>query len=259
MKLRLLCLAFITAVSLRAAGGLPAFNAIMTMGKEHRFVLVSGEGKSSSWLKIGGTFEGTTIKGYDEASGGLDLERHGKVTRVRIVADAAVKDSGSAAPLATPATLADAEEVLKAMQFDEMFAKIMEQQKKQMGPMMQRMAAGMKIAEEDRARVTALQQKVTDEIFDSLSGPEMKAAVAGIYSSVFSKEELASLGAFYSTPAGQSMVSKQPQVQEKMMQVMMPKMAEIGPKMQAAMKDFAAEMKAKQQTSAPAPTPAPNP
>jgi hypothetical protein len=145
------------------------------------------------------------------------------------------------------------------MHFDEMFAKIMEQQKKQMAPMMQRMTAGMKVSEEDRARVVAIQKKVTDELFDSMAGPEMKAAVTEIYSSVFSKEELTSLGAFYSTPAGQSMVAKQPQVQEKMMQVMMPKMAEIGPKMQAAMKDFAAEMKAKQQTQAPAPTPAPNP
>jgi hypothetical protein len=259
MKLRLLCLAFLTAVSLHAAGGLPAFNAIMTMGKEHRFVLVSDEGKTSSWLKIGGTFEGVTIKGYDEASGGLDLERDGKVTRVRIVADAAVKDSGPAAPLATPATLADAEEVLKAMHFDEMFAKIMEQQKKSVTQMMQKNTGQMKMAPEDRERMMAIQTKIMDELFDSMGGSGMKSAVAEIYSSVFSKEELTSLGAFYSTPAGQSMVAKQPLVQEKMMQVMMPKMAELGPKMQAAMKDFATEMKAKQQTSAPAPTPAPNP
>lgn len=259
MKLRLLLLAFLTAVTLRAAGSLPVFNALMTMGKEHRFVLVSDTGKASGWLKIGAAFEGVTIKGYDEASGGLDLEREGKVTRVRLVADAATKDSGRGAVLSTPATLADAEQVLQAMRFEEMFAKIMDQQKKSMAPMMQRMTAGVKLPEEDRARMVAIQKKVMDELFESMGGPEMKAAVAEIYSSVFSKEELASQAAFYSTPAGQAMTSKQPQVQEKMMQVMMPKMAEIGPKMQAAMQAFGEEMKAKQGTSPAASTPTPKP
>lgn len=254
MKLRLLLLAFLTAVALRAAGSLPVFNALMTMGKEHRFVLVSETGKASAWLKVGAAFEGVTIKGYDEASGGLDLEREGKVTRVRLVADAATKDSGSGATLSTPATLADAEQVLQAMRFEEMFAKIMDQQKKSMAPMMQRMTAGVKLPDEDRAKMVAIQQKVMNELFDSMAGPEMKAAVAEIYSSVFSKEELASQAAFYSTPAGQAMTSKQPQVQEKMMQVMMPKMAEIGPKMQAAMKAFGEEMKAKQGALPVAPT-----
>ena len=42
------------------------------------------------------------------------------------------------------------------------------------------------------------------------AGDLYEKPVAGIYSSVFSKEELTSLGAFYSTPAGQSMVAKQP-------------------------------------------------
>jgi len=77
--------------------------------------------------------------------------------------------------------------------------------------------------------VVELQKKGLDGVFDSLSGPEMKSAVAGIYRSVFTKEELVGRGAFYATPAGQSMVAKQPQVQKKMREVMMPKMAETGP------------------------------
>lgn len=87
----------------------------------------------------------------------------------------------------------------------------------------------------------------------------MKSAVAGIYRSVFTKEELVGRGAFYATPAGQSMVAKQPQVQKKMREVMMPKMAEIGPQMQQVMKEFAAEQQAMRAagsaTAAPAPAP----
>ncbi len=51
------------------------------------------------------------------------------------------------------------------------------------------------------------------------------------------------------------MVAKQPQVQEKMMEVMRPKMAEIGPKLQQAMNKFAAEQQAKRAAAPPTPTP----
>ncbi|MCX6955540.1 MAG: DUF2059 domain-containing protein [Verrucomicrobia bacterium] len=255
MKLRLFLLCLITAASLRAADGLPQFNALMTMGKDHRFVLVSEAGKASPWLRVGAVFEGYTIKGYDTASGGLDLERDGKVTRVMIMSDAATQSSGPASLPSTPATLAEAEEVLRVMHFDEMMSKILDQQKKAISGNMQKMSAQMKMPEEDRERFLKLQQKIIDETMESAMGPELKGEVAKIYSEVFSREELAAQGAFYSTPAGQSMVAKQPQVQEKMMQVMMPKMAQLAPKIQQMARDFAAEMKAKQTAPAPAPAP----
>ena len=253
MKIKLLLLAFVTSVTLRAADSLPAFNALMTMGREHRFVLVSPAGEASAWLRLGATFDGYTLKAYDEKAGGLDLERDGKVTTLHLVADAATQSSGAAGLPSTKATLADAEDVLRVMHFDEMIGKMMEQQKKALGPAMQRMLAQMKVPAEDRDRFVAMQKKILDETMDTLSGPEMKADVARIYSDIFSKEELASLGSFYSTPAGQSMIAKQPQVQEKMMQAMMPRMMEIGPKLQQMAKNFAAEQAAKAAPQPPAP------
>lgn len=257
MKLRLLLTGFltITAAALQAAGATPVFNALMTMGKEHRFVLVSDAGTASSWLKVGGNFEGYVLKGYDEKTGSLSVEgADGKVTELKLVADAATKGGDAALP-ATPATLADAEGVLKTMHFDDLLAKVVEQQKKAMGPVLQRMMAGMKVPPEDRARVAEMQKKIMDEALDSLSGPDMKADVARIYSNVFTKEELDSLGAFYSTPAGQAMVAKQPQVQEQMMQAMMPRMQQLGPKLQKMAQDYAAEKAAQAQAAAaPAPT-----
>ncbi len=256
MKLRLLLTAFLTVAALQAAGNPPAFNAIMTMGKEHRFVLVSEAGTASSWLKVGGNFEGYVLTGYDDKTGSLAVEgTDGKVTELKLVADAATQSSGAALP-ATPASLADAEGVLKVMHFDEMLAKIIEQQKKAMGPMLQRMVSSMKVPPEDRERVMAMQKKVMDEALNSLTGPDMTADVARIYSNVFTKEELDSLGAFYSTPAGQAMVAKQPQIQEQMMQAMMPRMAQLGPKLQKVAQDYAAEKPAAQAAAAPAAAPA---
>jgi hypothetical protein len=254
--LRLLALSLITAAALQAADSLPLFNAFMTMGKEQRFVLLSADGKPSSWLKLGATFDGYTLKAYDEKSGELQLERDGKVTKVTIVGDAATKDSGSILT-ATPATLADADNVLSVMHFDEMMSKIIEQQKKAMTPMFAKMMDQLKVPAEDRERFAALQKKVLDEAMNSVMGPEMKADVARIYSNVFTKEELASMSSFYSTPGGQAMVAKQPQVQEQMMQSMMPRMMQVGPKMQELAKNYMAEQRAKADTSAPAPTPAP--
>lgn len=258
--LRLLFLGFVglASASLYAADTPPLFNAIMTMGKEHRFVLMSGTGKASPWLREGAVYDGYTIKAYDEKSGGLDLERDGKVTRVSLMNDAATQSAGPAALPATPATLADAEGVLKVMHFDELMSKIVDQQKKAMAPMMAKMMDQMKVPAEDRDRFLAMQKKVMDEAMDSVMGPEMKADVARIYSNVFTKEELDSMSSFYSTPGGQAMVSKQPQVQEQMMQAMMPRMMQLGPKMQELAKNYAME-KAAAKAAAPAPAPAPAP
>src|SRR6185312_2170547 len=120
-----------------------------------------------------------------------------------------------------------------------------------MAPALQRMMASMRVAPEDLERICAQQKKIMDEALDALTGPQMKADMARIYSSVFSKEELDSLGAFYSTPAGQAMVAKQPQVQEQMMQAMMPRMAQIGPKLQKVAQDYAAEKAAARAAAAP--------
>jgi hypothetical protein len=48
--------------------------------------------------------------------------------------------------------------------------------------------------------------------------------IAGVYSQVFTKDELNGIADFYDTPSGQALLDKQPQIQQKMMQVMMPRM-----------------------------------
>ena len=102
MTLRLTLLALASAVALHAADALPQFNATLTVGKEHRFVLVDATGKASSFLRLGEKFAGHTLKAYDPKTGVLELERDGKISRLTLVADAAV---GSGPELAMPATI----------------------------------------------------------------------------------------------------------------------------------------------------------
>ncbi len=259
MKLRLTLLALLSAVALRAADALPLFNATLTMGKEHRFVLVDANGKSSSFLELGETFAGYKLKNYDAKEGALDLEKDGKISRVTLVADAATV-SAPAAKL--PATIADAEGVLNKMHFEEMMERAMDRQKKMIAGQFQKMSAQMAAGGADPAEVAAFQKKITDEVFGVLDAKTLKGDVSKIYSEVFSKQELDQISAFYSTPLGEMLNAKQPEVQDKLGAIIQGRMMEVMPRVQKMGQEFAMEQKAKRQAAgagAPAPTPTPAP
>jgi hypothetical protein len=256
MKLRCFLFALLSTLALHAASDLPVFNATLTVGKEHRFILISPAGKTSAWLKLGEAFEGYQLKAYDAKASALDLEHDGQAVRVTLVADAAVTN----APVApTPATIADAEEVFRVMHFDEMMKKILDGQKKGMLPAMQQSMKQMMgrfgdaLSEEDKAALSALQSKIAEQSLNAITSPEMRSAMARIYSEVFTKDELNSMAGFYSTPAGQALVDKQPDVQQKMMSVMMPMIMKNQMAAQKEMADFMGGLKAKYSNPGAAP------
>lgn len=253
-KLIPLLLAVLLTASAYAADQVPLFNATLSMGKENRFMLVSPAGKTSAWLKVGDVFEDYVIKAYDAASSTLDLERDGKTVKAKLVGDAATAN----APVPVKATLADAEQVFRVMRFEEMMSKMIDQQKKAIGPMMeQQMTQAMarsKMSDEDKAAMVAFQKKAFDDVMGAIMGPEMKTDMAKAYSEIFTKDELAGLAAFYGTPTGQALIDKTPEVSAKIQQTMMPRMMQSMQKMQQATKDFAAELAARKAAAA-APTP----
>ncbi len=246
MKLRLLLLALAASAALRAADGLPVFNATLTMGKEHRFVLVSEAGKTSSWLNLGDAFEGYTLKAFDATTSTLDVERDGKTAHLNLASDAAVKN----APLPTHATLADAEALLNKMHFEEMIEKSLAGQRKAMANMVDQMAAQTNRPGVNKEDFVAFQKKLMDEMMSAIDAGQLKGDVAKIYSEVFTKDEMDGLAAFYSTPSGAALIEKQPEVQQKMQAVMMPRIMAMMPKVQQMAKDFAMEQKAKAAAAA---------
>jgi hypothetical protein len=260
MKLRLALtlalLALATPFALRAADTLPVFNATLTMGKEHRFVLIDAAGKASTFLNLGDAFAGYTLKAYDAKTGTLDLERDGKISHVTLVTDAAVTDAPA---LPTPATMADAEKVLNQMHFDEMLDRSTEQQRKMITAQFQRVAEQMTAKGVDATAAAEFQKKMSDEVLGVLDGKRLKGDVAKIYSEVFSKEELDEISAFHSTPTGQMMLQKQPEVQNKLGAIIQTRMMEVMPKVQKMGQDFAAEQKAKMAAGGAVPPPVPTP
>lgn len=252
MKIRMTLLALASAIALRAADALPLFNATLTMGKEHRFVLVDGGGKASSFLGLGESFAGYRLKAYDVKTGTLELERDGKVFPLTLVADAAV--TNAPAP-ATRATIADAEAVLNKMHFEEMMDRAMEKQKSMIASQFKRMSAQMSAQGADPAEVAAFQKKITDEVFSVLDGKQLKSDVSKIYSEVFTKQELDQISAFYSTPLGEMLSTKQPEVQEKLGAIIQGRMMEVMPRVQKMGAEFAMQQKAKREAAGTTPTP----
>lgn len=257
MKVRLLLISLFAAVAVHAAEPVPLFNALLTMGKEHRFVLAGLDGKPSGWLNLGDTFAGYTLKSFDAAASTLELVQDGKSTQVTLVNGAGIKD----APAPTPATLADAEHLFEVMRFDEMMGKVLDGQKKTMAPMLQQqmaqVAARLKLTPDEQKDFMTFQQKSIDDMMASIMGPDMRSQMAQAYSEVFSKNELDGLAAFYSTPAGQAMVDKTPEVTAKMQTLMMSRMQPAIAGLQKSMSSFTAQIAAKHAAAAAVPAPAP--
>ena len=252
MKAKLLLIAVLAAAPVFAADQVPLFNATLSVGKEHRFVLVDREGKTSSFLALGESFAGYKLKGYDPKTGVLELERAGRVHRLTLVADAATKDAPAAA---IPATIADAEAVLNKMHFEEMMERALALQKKMIAGQFEQVTKRMTAQGVDPAEAAAFQKKMTDEVLAALDAKQLKADVSKIYSEVFTKQELDQIGAFFTTPLGEMLSAKQPAVQEKLGAVVAGRMAEVMPRVQKMGAEFAAAQKAKRDGAVGTPAP----
>jgi hypothetical protein len=261
MKLRLLILALASTLVLHAADPLPVFNATLTVGKEHRFILISGS-KTSPFLKLGDAFEGYTLKAFDAKTSTLDLEREGKTSHVTLAADASVENGPAASTAPVHATIADAAALMNKMHLDDVLQRTVDMQRKAIGNSVS--GIGKNFPNASPEDVAAFQQKVMDMVNSSLDPVKMKDDITRIYSETFSKDEVDQISAFYDTPIGQVMLAKQPEVQQKMQTAMMQTAGQIGPKIQSMARDFVLEQKAKlggapAPAAAPAPSPAPAP
>jgi hypothetical protein len=224
----------------------PLFNATLSVGKDHRFVLVDGSGKASSFLALGESFAGYVLKRYDSKAGVLAIEREGREHLLTLVSDAAVKE---APPPPLPATIADAEAALSKMHLDEMMERSLAQQKKAITAQFQQLTSRMVTQGVDPAEAADFQRKLTDEVFAVLDPKQLKGDVTRIYSEVFNKQELEQMGAFFTTPLGEMISSRQPVVQEKLGAIVQARMAEVMPRVQQMGADFAIAQKAKRDAA----------
>lgn len=228
--------------ALRAAEpAVPELRGMLATGAERRFALATPGDTQTAWVAVGDSFAGWKLSAYRPAEDALVLTRDGHETLLKLSA-------GKVGISVEKATLADAEDVLNKMKFEDMIGRMLEQQKKAMVGAMKKMAGSPKGV--DAADYEAFQSKVMDTMYASMKPEEMKADFARIYSEVFTKAELQGLADFYGTPTGQAMIEKQPEVQQKSMAVMMPRIMAAMPKIQQLSVEFGKEQAAKKASAA---------
>jgi hypothetical protein len=242
-----------TAAVQPSASGKPEFRGMLATGKGKRFLLSTPGASQSEWVVVGDSFQGWKLAEYRDAEGVLVLRQPDGTELALSMADKKVT------PGEIKATVADADRVLQKMHFADMLNKMMEQQKQAMAGMFSRQGGKLPPGT-TREEMAAFQAKVLDKVFSQIQGSDLEKDVAQIYSNVFTPDELNGLADFYDTPTGQALMAKQPQVQQQMMQVMMPRMMAMQPQIQQMTKDFMAQQAAKAaaaQPSAAGSTPAP--
>jgi hypothetical protein len=239
MKLRLLAGLVLACLPLSlAAEELPlTFNAVLSMGKEKRFGLASDGGARSAWLPVGGSFDGYKIVSFEDASQTLVLEHDGQTVRLPIA-------GGGVQHLDTKATLAEATEVMNKLRFEQMMGKLIDQQKKAMNAAARQMLGSLGADVSDQ-EATELQSRITDALWSELQPEDLKKDMTKMYADLFTRDQLRSMSDFYGTSAGQALIEKEPEMQERMMALMMPRMLKAVPRIQELRQEFMEKRAAK--------------
>ena len=155
-------------------------------------------------------------------------------------------------PAALPvdaAKLALAREAMKAMQAERMLESL-SNQLKMMTAQQTTLLLPTTATEEQKARLAQIQTEVTDLVREAAKAQMEKMAT--VYAEVFTAEELQAMRAFFVSPEGRALLSKQPLLAQRLMPLTRAMQMELMPKIGATID------KAKQELS-PAPVAVPPP
>ncbi len=134
------------------------------------------------------------------------------------------QDQNPAAP-ANAAKLALARETISAMHADTMFDNMAAQMKQMAGQMVQ---LPRETTPEQRKKAEELQGKIMDLSMTAAKG--MVAKMDEVYASVYSEAELRAMKTFFTSPEGQSMMSKQSQIMAQIMPLVQQMQRDLMPK-----------------------------
>jgi hypothetical protein len=131
-----------------------------------------------------------------------------------------------------PAKLALAREVIAVMKADKMFDGMAAQMKQSAA---QITAVAPDAPAEQRQRAEALQAKIVDLSMAAAKG--MVSKMDQVYADVYTMGELTAMKTFFSSPEGQSMLSKQPQIMAHVMPMVQEMQRTLIPQVQKLVED----------------------
>lgn len=227
---------------------LPLLRGVLLDGSGDLFCLSDLTG-AATWAKLGQTHEGWKLESFNKDSQVLVLTRDGQTREIGLETSRIKAEE-------THATAAEADALLEKMRFEDMIGKTIEAQQKAMAKAMGQMG-GRDMPDAEKTRMAEFQAKVMKVMLDEMDLPGMRQDMAKAMAEIYTADELRAQTAFYSTPAGQATLDKQPQLQSRITELMMPRMMKAMPKVQAMAQEHAkAAAEAKAAKSAPTPKPA---
>ncbi len=227
------------------------FRGLLATGGEHRFLLSTPGGTKSEWLDVGDSFQDWTVDSYREKDGTLVLKNsNGGELDLQMAASVIGKAD-------VKATLADAQRVLEKIHFGEMMLKVINSQRTAQLAAMRDALQKRGMEPDQIEKIIAQQTKVMDRIWSTIDAKELQNDIAQIYSEEYTPDQLEGISEFYDTPAGQATLEKAPEIQQKLMKVLMPKVLAAQQQIMAEAKAQKAAEQAAQAQKAPAGAPAP--
>src|SRR5476649_2605891 len=112
-----------------AADNLPIFRGLISAGSASKFALADPVSGNTSWVSVGGKFGDWTVADFDAKAASLSLKNGTKKATISL-ANSSAASAQPATGSDEKSTLDQANDVLKKMNFDQMLAKTLEQQKK---------------------------------------------------------------------------------------------------------------------------------
>ncbi|HAV12078.1 MAG TPA: hypothetical protein DCX06_01095 [Opitutae bacterium] len=234
-------LALLLSINLLSAETEPSseilLRGVLDMGTTQTFSLSTKDGIASKWVKVGQSFKDHTVVSFDSDTQILTVDHAGETKELSL--EAAQEGNGPSGDMET--RLAEAKHLMSLIDFEDMMDKTIAAQMDAMAEMMTKQMAAN--GEVDDALI-AFQQKAVSEMFSEIDWEPIKEGMSKAYAETFTQDELSSISSFYATPAGKATITKQPELQEKTMKIMMPAIMSAAGSMQQKMMKFMQERQA---------------
>ena len=139
---------------------------------------------------------------------------------------------------AAPPSDQSIEEMMRVMQVEKMLNQMLAQMETGMEQGLQQSLQGKTATGAQKARIAEFQKKLSGILKDELSFAKMKDVYLQVYRETFTQEEITSIIAFYSSPAGKAMVEKEPVAMQKAGTLMQARIGPMTQKLQAMIEQF---------------------
>jgi hypothetical protein len=144
---------------------------------------------------------------------------------------------------AAPPSDQSVNQLLQLTKIDRQMDSVLAQMEGAMKESLQRLTKGKPLGAEEQAMLDKQQAKMSAILKEELSWDKVKGQYVQAYREMFSQEEIDGLIAFYQTPAGQSLVNKQPELAKRAMTILQQRMAPVMKRIQKMSEETALELK----------------